>query len=61
MVATVIISKACFCVLLAFRWNFCLKEEKEMRDVVMALILPHLSVLVSMPPVTLDLGNYLSN
>ena len=27
----------------------------------MALILPHLSVFVSMPPVTLDLGNYLSN
>ena len=61
MVATVIISKACSCVLLAFRWNFCLKEEKEMRHVVMALILPHLSVLVSMPLVTLDLGNYLSN
>ena len=61
MIATVTISKACSCVLLVFRWNFCLKEEKEMRDVVMALILPHLSVFVSMPPVTLDLGNYLSN
>ena len=61
MIATVTISKACSCVLLVFRWNFCLKKEKEMRDVVMALILPHLSVFVSMPPVTLDLGNYLSN
>lgn len=30
MIATVVISKACSCVLLVFRWNFCLKEEKEM-------------------------------
>lgn len=54
MIATVIISKACSCVLLVFRWNFCLKEEKEMERCGHGFNTSTFVSFVSMPPVTLD-------
>lgn len=47
MVAIVIISKALF--LLLPGWNFCLKEEKEMRNVVSGFNTSTLAVFASVP------------